>query len=60
MDMIFGVIRGKSRGLMEEDQTSVELLAGIRLFIMKDLDLKRANTPFRPQEGKRERQKHTH
>lgn len=60
MDMIFGVIRGKSRGLMEEDQTSVELLAGIRLFIMKDLDLKRANTPFRPQDGKRERQKHTH
>lgn len=54
MDVIFGVIKGKSRGLMEEDQTSVELLAGIRLFIMKDLDLKRANTPFRPQDGKRE------
>ncbi len=41
---------------MEEDQASVELLAGIGLFIMKDLDLKKANT----QNGKQERQKHTH
>lgn len=57
MDVIFGVIRGKSEGLIEEDQIPVELLAGISLFIMKDLDLKRANTPFRPQDGKREWQK---
>lgn len=42
MDVIFGVIREKSRGLMDEDQISVELAVGISLFIIEDFDLERA------------------
>lgn len=47
MDVIFGVIRGKSGGLMDGDQISVELAVGISLFIIEDFVLERANTPFR-------------
>lgn len=39
VDVIFGVIKGKSRELMDEDQISVELVVGISLLIIEDFDL---------------------